>query len=51
MRFNYMQNRKNYYRLLGVTYWDIFDSKVTWPRNHLSFPKKSGSELTISLYK
>lgn len=41
-----------YYRLLGVICWDIFDSKaMTLPRNHFSFPKKSGSEMTISLHE
>lgn len=50
-RFNCMQNRK-FYRLLGVKCWDVSDSKaVTLPRNHLSFPKKYGTEVTISLHK
>lgn len=47
-----MQNRKFYYSLIGVTRWDISDSKaITLPSNHLSFPKKSGTEMTVSLHK
>lgn len=40
------KQKKNYYRLFGVLCWDIFDSKaITLPRNYLSFPKKSRSEV------
>lgn len=46
-----MQNRK-FYHWIGVTRWDISGSKsITLPSNHLSFPKKSGTEMTISLHQ